>query len=224
MLQDLDQIFVVTLTLEQIIGNTIIALICGFLVAVFYRWSYRGPSYSPQFLQGLVLLVLITSFVIEVIGSNLARAFGLVGAMSIIRFRTAVKDTQDIIFIFFALACGLAAGAGLYAVAITGTLVVGITAIALAQWDFGKRNRREYLLQMHYQPEGDGEAHYLPVLRKHCKKYKIINLGTAGENEPIELSFYVYLLDPHDGNKMVSDLRKIASISRVNLFYDEEQY
>jgi uncharacterized membrane protein YhiD involved in acid resistance len=169
-------------------------------------------------------MVLITSFVIEVIGSNLARAFGLVGAMSIIRFRTAVKDTQDIVFIFFALACGMAAGAGLYAVALTASLVVGGIALLLTQWDFGKRNRREYLLHFVYDPIGEGDAPYIAVLRSHCTRHKIINLKTGGENEPIELSFYVHLQKTNDGSELVKALRKIPNISRVNLFFDEEQF
>ena len=78
-------------------------------------------------MSSLVTLAMITAVVIMAIGNNLARAFGLVGAMSIIRFRTAVKDTQDLVFIFLALAMGSAAGVGFHRLAVVATLVVGAT-------------------------------------------------------------------------------------------------
>ncbi|MBL0175465.1 MAG: DUF4956 domain-containing protein [Ignavibacteria bacterium] len=110
MLQELEQLVTFSVSFEQVIENALVALLCGGLVAFFYRACFRGRLYSPTFAHSLVLLSMITTIVIMVIGSNLARAFGLVGAMAIIRFRTAVKEMQEIIFIFFALAVGMAAG------------------------------------------------------------------------------------------------------------------
>src|SRR5882672_2363406 len=112
-------------------ANLMIALGCGIVIALVYRFTYRGASYSATFVNALVLLALITSVVILVIGNNLARAFGLVGAMSIIRFRTAVRDVQDIVFIFFSLTVGMAAGVGLNSVAIGGTIFVSVIIILL---------------------------------------------------------------------------------------------
>jgi len=114
------------------IGDLAIALLCGFLISLLYRWTYRGPAYSTTFVSSLASLSMITALVIMVIGNNLARAFGLVGALSIIRFRTAVKDTQDIVFIFFALAVGMAAGVGLHLSAIAGTLFIGLSIFVKA--------------------------------------------------------------------------------------------
>ena len=87
---------------------------------------------------------MITAIVLMVIGNNLARAFGLVGAMSIIRFRTAVKDTQDIVFIFFSLAVGMAAGVGYHLIAICGTVFVSLTMLVLTQFSHGSTTQREY--------------------------------------------------------------------------------
>src|SRR6478752_4319478 len=94
-------------------GGLVTAFACGLFLSWLYRRTYRGSSYSITFDRALVTLTVITAIVIMVIGNNLARAFGLVGAMSIIRFRTAVKDAQDLVFIFFSLAVGLASGVGL---------------------------------------------------------------------------------------------------------------
>ena len=122
--------------LETFIINMIIALLCGLIISLFYKASYRGPHYSTSFVQALVVLSMVTSLVIMVIGNNLARAFGLVGAMSIIRFRTAVKDTQDIVFIFFSLAAGMAAGVGLKLPAFVGTIFIGSVLYFLSNSSF----------------------------------------------------------------------------------------
>jgi hypothetical protein len=97
-------IFMFSLSPAEALANLVVALFCGVIVAILYRATYKGISYSSGYVISIIMLTLITALVIMVIGNNLARAFGLVGAMSIIRFRTAVKDTQDIMFIFFALA------------------------------------------------------------------------------------------------------------------------
>jgi len=121
MLEDFQNIEIFSPSIFDIAGNMLVAFVCGLIISVVYRMVYKGPSYSVTFVNSLVLLAMITSVVILVIGNNLARAFGLVGAMSIIRFRTAVRDTQDIIFIFFSLTVGMAAGVGLKIVAIIAT-------------------------------------------------------------------------------------------------------
>jgi hypothetical protein len=108
-----------------------VALICGLLLSIIYRATYRGPSYSVTFVNSLVLLTIISSIVIMVIGNNIARAFGLVGAMSIIRFRTAIRDTMDLVYIFLSLAIGMACGVGLTAVALVGSLIAGLVVLGL---------------------------------------------------------------------------------------------
>ncbi|MEO6040238.1 MAG: DUF4956 domain-containing protein, partial [Saprospiraceae bacterium] len=81
----------------DVLTNMLISLLCGVVLSVIYRITYRGPSYSVTFVNSLVLLNLIATIIIMVIGNNVARAFGLVGAMSIIRFRTAIRDTMDLV-------------------------------------------------------------------------------------------------------------------------------
>jgi uncharacterized membrane protein YhiD involved in acid resistance len=223
MFQDIESIVTLTISLEQILTNALVAFICGVLIAVLYRFTYKGPSYTESFVASLILLTMITAMVIMVIGSNLARAFGLVGAMSIIRFRTAVKDTQDIMFIFFALAIGLAAGAGLHSVAITGTILIGIVAFGLSHTTFMKRHRKEYLLQFIMAATPDEQAAYLPVFRTYCKKSKLINMKTNG-GEAVELSFYINLKQESDSAAFVRALQSVEGLQRINLFFDEEHY
>lgn len=212
------------LTLVEAVTRFTVALVCGLVISVFYRASFKGTTYSSQFVISLISLSMITCSVIMVIGNDLARAFGLVGAMSIIRFRSAVKDTQDIVFIFFALAMGMAAGVGLTAVAVAGTLLIGVTVWVLTTLNYASPVKKEYLLQFNYAPIGDGEPSYVPVLNRHCRRQKLINVKSVGENgKLLELSFYVNLRKSDFSDTLMKDLTAINGVSRANLYFDEVQ-
>ena len=151
--QDLQSLFIFSLTIETALANLAVALLSGVLISLFYRATYNGVSYSKANVLSIVMLTMVTALVIMVIGNNLARAFGLVGAMSIIRFRTSVKHTQDIMYIFFALAAGLAAGAGMYAIVLAGTVFIGLAMMLLSELAGENPAKREYLLQLVYRAE-----------------------------------------------------------------------
>jgi len=223
MLTDFQNIFVFSITLKDVVANIIVAMICGITISMIYRYTYKGLSYSASFTVSLVMLTMITAVVIMVIGNNLARAFGMVGAMSIIRFRTAVKDAADIMFIFFSLAVGLACGVKLFSVAIFSTVFIGGIYIIISKLNFAVAKRREYLLQIVAKSTSDNNS-FDSVLKKYCRRYKIVNAKTLGEeeNETLELSFYVNLKNENNGRQMVTEIKKIDQVKHVNLFYDED--
>jgi len=206
---------------ETFLGNLIVALLCGLIISIVYRIIYRGPHYSTSFVQAMVILSMITSLVIMVIGNNLARAFGLVGAMSIIRFRTAVKDTQDIIFIFFALASGMAAGVGLKGLAFLGTILISLILLSLNKFKYAAPRKLDFLLQFQ-SSLADGENTYIPVIQKYCKRNKLINIQSMTDDE-YELSYQVFLRDKELRTKFISDLNKTEDIEHVRLYYDDDQ-
>lgn len=214
----------------EIVGNILIALACGLFIGWLYRRTYKGPGYSVAFVNSLILLAMLTAMVILVIGNNLARAFGLVGAMSIIRFRTAVKDTLDIVYIFFALVIGMAAGAGYHKIAVLSTLVVGAVIFVLSRTGGTGARKADSLLQFAYSVTGNGNgngnshAGYLPVLRKYCRRHMVINTRALEDEDTLELSFYVHLRNEEGNDALVRDLRKVQGVSRVNLYFDEEVF
>ncbi|TVR80498.1 MAG: DUF4956 domain-containing protein [Chitinophagaceae bacterium] len=224
MIEEFQDIFVFSISLKQVIANVLVALVCGVTISLIYRFSYRGLNYSTSFANSIIMLTMITSIVIMVIGNNLARAFGLVGAMSIIRFRTAVKDSQDITFIFFALTIGLAAGVGLYAVAFAGTAIIGFIIMVLSAINFSSKTKKEYLLQILTVPSGEKETPYHDYIKKYCRRYKLVNVKAVGEgdSELLEISWYVTLKNEEDNSIFISQLKNIPGTSQVNLFFDEE--
>ncbi len=223
MINDFSDIFTLSISLRDVVLNLLVALLCGSVISLLYRHTYKGLNYSASFAVSMIMLTMITSIVIMVIGNNLARAFGMVGAMSIIRFRTAVKDATDIMFIFFALTIGLAAGVKMYVVAISGTVFISLVFLLISQLDFGQKHKREYLLQVIADAESISASEIDKVLRQFSRKFKLVNVKALGEtgSELMEYSYHVFLKNDDSGNVLIMELKKVANIKNVNLFFDE---
>ena len=119
-----------------------------FVLAFTYRQTHRGTSYSQSFLITLFLMGIVTSIVMMIIGSNIARAFSLVGALSIIRFRTAVKDPRDTGFLFAAVIVGMGCGTAFYMPVIGMTVFVSLLVLLLYHFDYGVKRRLESILRI----------------------------------------------------------------------------
>ena len=130
------------------------------VLALTYRYTHKGLSYSQSFTQTILLVALIVSIVMMTIGSNVARAFALVGALSIIRFRTVVKDTRDTAFVFAALAVGMAAGTANsnnnhHVLAALGCAFVVAVALVMYASNFGALYKSEFILRFTFDQSKD---------------------------------------------------------------------
>src|SRR5687767_12459950 len=115
----------------QILTQLLIAMGLGWVVALVYKRTRGGADFTSTFPPTLVLLAILIAMVTPVIGGNLARAFGLVGALSIVRFRTVVRDTQDTAYVIFAVVIGMAVGAHYLFEAMAGVVVVGVVGLLM---------------------------------------------------------------------------------------------
>ena len=138
----------------------VLALAMGFLVgliiALVYRKAFRGVLYSPSFATTLIMLCMITTPVVMAIKSNVALSMGMVGALSIVRFRTAVKDPLDTAYMFWSLTMGILLGAELYTIALV--VVAGISVAMLLLSFFRLRSPNTFLLVTHYDAEAEDEV------------------------------------------------------------------
>ena len=225
MLQEFENIINYSITIGDVITNLLIAFICGFLISIFYRMTYKGPGVQQSFLNSLVVLTMITTVVIMVIGNNLARAFGLVGAMSIIRFRTPLKETIDIIYIFFSLAIGMAAGVGLPYIAFISTVFIGSILWILTKTNVVAPPKRGFVLQFTYYSDlGTEDVPYLDVINQYCHSSKLLNVKSIGKGDNLELSYYVKIKNTKMNSQFVKAIKIIEGINHVNLYFDEEQF
>ena len=120
-----------TISWEQIAANILVSGILGFLIFISYMISHRGTIYSKKFNVSLVVLTVLTSMVMTAIGKNVALSLGMVGALSIVRFRTAIKDSRDTVYIFWTIIVGICCGVGDFIVAGIGSAFVFILFLIL---------------------------------------------------------------------------------------------
>lgn len=116
-----------TIPTQDIIFSLLTSIIVSLMISFVYQKTYMGVSYTKAFSMSIVLLAMVTSIVIRTITSNLALSLGMVGALSIVRFRTAVKDPVDTVFMFWAISAGIMCGVSLYVVAVLATCIIGLT-------------------------------------------------------------------------------------------------
>ena len=146
-----------------------IGFLVGVIIALVYRKTYRGVLYSPSFTLTLIMLTLITTPVVMCIKSDIALSMGMVGALSIVRFRTAVKDPLDTAYMFWALTMGILLGAGLYLIAIIVVLCISVLMFVLTFAKF--TNPNAYLLVVHYDEYCEGAIQ--SELRRSVKSSKL---------------------------------------------------
>jgi len=200
----------------EITTNLIIAVVIGLIIAAIYRSTHKGLSYSQSFSQTIVFVALIVAIVMMVIGGSLARAFALVGALSIIRFRTVLKDTKDMAFIFAALALGMAAGTSNYFLAAIGTLSVSLLAYLLALSNFGSVYKSEFILRFRFDRNSDSQT-YLEAINEACKRSNLLHMEPAGDNESLGLTYDVTLNDDLNASDLTLNLGRAEGISEVVL-------
>lgn len=116
-----------TIPTQDIILSLLVSIITALMISFVYQKTYMGVSYTKSFSMSIILLTMVTSIVIRTITSNLALSLGMVGALSIVRFRTAVKDPIDTVFMFWAITAGIMCGVSLYVVVVLATCIIGLT-------------------------------------------------------------------------------------------------
>ncbi len=189
------------LTPAGMIAAMLSALACGIIIFLVYRFCFRGVVYSDNFNLLLVMVALITGFIIMTISSNVVLSLGMVGALSIVRFRAAIKDPLDVGFLFWAIAAGLTAGAGLYFAALFGTVVIAVVYIV---FNLFKRQKRSYLLILRYGE--DAETNVNAVLGG--MKYRL-------KNKTKSVSSYELTVEVKAKNNDVSAVSRFQEINGV---------
>ncbi len=185
--------FETTMTGDRIASGLLVAFFLTLMSVGVYRLTYQGTTFSKSFCFSLILLSMVTSVVIMTVTTNLTLSLGMVGALSIVRFRTAVKDPADTVFMFWAITIGIMAGAGLVYIAVITN--VGLAAVYLAAYYiFGKFRRSPYLLVLRYQKEAaDAVTDALASLKKskvrsRTVKAEVVELCVETNLKPDELS------------------------------------
>jgi uncharacterized membrane protein YhiD involved in acid resistance len=211
------------ITSIEIVLNLVLAFVLGLLVAFVYRLTNRNKAINQSFMLTMVILAMVVALVMMVIGNSIARAFSLVGALSIIRFRTVVKDNRDIAYVFFSLAAGMSAGIGNYAVSIYGVGTICLLLLLLDFAQFGSSPKGVYLLRFQLIPTDTDDSSFLAILNKRLVSYTRLAVKTVRMGQFVEHSYIVRLKGGTNDQVLLSELSAIEGMDRVSLILDESE-
>jgi len=195
----------------------LLSFVLGMAVAWVYTATYQGLSYSRGFVQTIVLGGIVSCMVMMAIGNDVARGLGLVGALTIIRFRTTLKDTRDMVFAFASLGLGVACGVQAFAVAVAGAVVYSLVALYLGWSSFGSRRQFDAVIRFHIPPTSGADAAASALLRKHCAQFVLINLREASGGKLQEHSYHVKFARPERRAELVSELSRLPGLTDTSV-------
>ena len=201
----------------------VMSTLLTFVFAHVYRQTHRGTSYSQSFLVTMFLMAVTTSVVMLIIGSNIARAFSLVGALSIIRFRTAVKDARDTGYLFASMVVGMGCGTQFYLASISMTAFVSALMLGLYVSDYGLKRKLESILRITYTTASGAADGIESVLESSYKDVRRINrMLDVGDGQ--ETDVYVVRLAKSSDEKATEDrLRHIEGVVNIAI-YESDQH
>ena len=198
------------------------ALALGALVALVYRLTRTVADDARSFTGTLVLLSILIAMVTQVIGDNVARAFSLVGALSIVRFRTVVRDTQDTAFVIFAVGVGMAVGAGSHWVAIGGIMVVAFAAFLMKQPPPAELSPQPaggdpFELQVRLGIGHDPQVVVGPTLDEHVRERRLMSIATARQGLAVDATYRTALRTDQSADALLRALNRLDGVQSVAL-------
>lgn len=200
--------FTGTITIDQLLLSLATAFIIAMFIIYIYKKTYSGVVYSKTFSLCVILLAMVTSLIIRTISFNLALSLGMVGALSIVRFRTAIKDPVDTGFMFWGITAGIMSGAGLYLVSIVSSVALGL--LYFLSYLIGFRVSSQYLLVIKYDLSVNDKVNkLLNELPKHKLRSKSIV-----ENK-VEVTFDIDIKDNKD--EVIKYFENVKGINNVSL-------
>lgn len=198
-----------SITPVDIIINILVSFALGMFIFFIYKKTFQGVLYQRSFNISLVLMSTITSLVIMTISGNLVLSLGMVGALSIVRFRTPIKDSIDLVYIFWAISVGLANGVGYYNISLIGSILIGIILLALTK---SEERDHPYLLVLHI-PLDVNEDEVYDLVKDSVRKYKL-KAKTINDSHK-ELTAEVKL--HNDNHEFISNLKSDKKIVKGTL-------
>jgi len=214
----------VNASLIDIVYACLLAFVLGTIIAVTYVRSFAGLSYSRAFLQSLVLAPLLTAVAMQAIGDNVARGLGVVGAFSLLRFRTDIKDTRDMMFMFAALSAGLACGVYAYPIALIGSLFFCLAVVAIHKVPFSIEADYNAVLRMQLDNSPELQKQVDGILAHNTRRFSLISVREAAQGERLDLSYQVKMRDAQSQHQIMADLNKVSSIRDAHLFLQDRAH
>lgn len=211
--QDLTGVFSVT--------DVVISLLLSFALCAMIGWVYqtthRGASYTQSYVHTLVLNGMVVAVIMLVVGSNIARAFALVGALSIIRFRNAIKETRDVGFIFFTMAIGMAIGTKFYLLAVIAAVVISLVIMIMTRFDWYARKVVNQILKVQVPNDAPIDTLFDDLFVRYTNVVELISVDTVHNGMLTELTYSVGLKRAGKLQEFLTEIKRLNGNNRVTL-------
>lgn len=208
--------------LPQVVVALLVSFVLCLILGYTYKQTHRGLSYSATFVHTMIIMGVTVAIIMMIIGSNIARAFSLVGALSIIRFRTAIKDSRDVAFIFMTMATGMAAGTGFYNAALVFTVFAAAMAYFLHRFDIGAKRTQEVLLKIHLPEQMDYHTVFRDVFYRYLADQALLSVESIRGGTVLELVYSILFKKRADETSFLDELRAINGNNKVALLMGRE--
>lgn len=218
-LQDLSGTF----TAFDVAASLTLAFILSSAIGWVYRRTHRNVSYSQSYVQTLVIVALVISVIMLVVGSNIARAFALVGALSVVRFRNAIKETRDVGFIFLVMAIGMATGTRFYLLATVATVAICLVILLMNRFNWFALDVQRQLVKVQVPPELEYHQRVEDVLVRHCSEFEQVSTETARSGALVELNFTAQLKKGSTSAQLIEALNAVNAGQRVSVLTGYDQ-
>lgn len=199
----------------------LLSFVLGTGIAVLYVKTFQGLSYSRNFLHCLVLCPILTAVAMQAIGDNVARGIGMIGAISILRFRTNIKDPRDMFFVFASLAVGLAAGVHAYAIATIGVICFSAATLILANTPFAHGPQFDALLRLHLKREEENSRELEKILTEKCKHFAMISVREIGQGDLLDYAYQLKFRKTTTHQNILQAIHQVPGAKGVNLMMQE---
>jgi hypothetical protein len=201
----------------DLLARLLLALVAGWCIAWIYRHTRPARDITSTFPATIVLLAVLIGIVTPVIGENVGRAFSLVGALSIVRFRTVVRDTQDTAFVIFAVVIGMAAGAGQPVTAAIGFAVVSFAAYLMRPKQVEAAVEAVFDLSLRVALGQDLPALLKTTIGPYVKDHRLLSMETSGKGTSIDASYEAHLHNEGAADELVKALNRVEGVQSVGL-------
>jgi hypothetical protein len=200
-----------------------LSMVLSLLIGWVYRTTHRGVSYSQSYVHSLVIFGVVVAFIMLIIGSNIARAFTLVGALSIVRFRHAVKEPRDIAFVFMVMAIGMACGTRFYLLAVFAAISLGGATMLMNKLNLFAKVIRERILIVRLPCQADYDQTFSGVFHKFLDEFNLISMETVGEREFQEAVYSVVLKPGAKPDRFIEAVREVNGNNKVSLVLGQQE-
>ncbi len=199
----------------------LLSFVLGTVIALLYVKTFQGLSYSRNFLHCLILCPILTATAMQAIGDNVARGIGMIGAISILRFRTNIKDPRDMFFIFASLAVGLAAGVHAYAIGTLGIICFVVATLILEKTPFSHGPQFDALLRLQLRRDNVAVRDLEKILTEQCKHFAMISVRELGQGDHLDYAYQVKFKNNGNSHEILHSIQSIPGAKGVNLMMQE---